>query len=276
VFILGFPFGDALSTSSSGPNVTIGKGTISSIRHDDFGDLKEVQVDGDINPGNSGGPIVFADGKLMGVSVATVLGTQIGLGIPSESVSDMLQGRVGQLVVTESSDKPKSVKAKFVANLIDPLGKLKSVSVLYVEKEKGKNKKIGEDGRWKQISNQMKEVKLKLKVDEQKAVGEVTIKGDFGEIKNYLQQVKFTNSKGETFFTSPVSMLMKIARDKNKKSENSKGWISQKGNSDEKGNSVKKGWLGEIDPDEENESEKVVGEKSSNALTPSASILLLT
>jgi len=132
VYILGFPFGEALSTSRVGPNVTIGKGIISSIRNDDFGNLEHVQVDGDINPGNSGGPIVYSDGTLMGVSVATVTGTQIGIGISGESVSDMLLGRIDTLGISQKPGRPKQVICSLTAELIDPLEKIKIISFYFV------------------------------------------------------------------------------------------------------------------------------------------------
>ena len=136
VFILGFPFGDALATNRLGPNVTIGKGTISSLRTDDYGDVEHVQVDGDINPGNSGGPIVFSDGSLMGVSVATVVGTQIGIGIPGPSVSNMLEGRVGAMGISQKSQRPQLTTCRLRAKLIDPMQKIEEVSFFYVKADK--------------------------------------------------------------------------------------------------------------------------------------------
>src|SRR5262245_61972531 len=70
VYILGFPFGEMLATNAQNPVLTIGKGTISSLRPDDVGDTTLVQIDGDINPGNSGGPVVDRQGRLVGISVA--------------------------------------------------------------------------------------------------------------------------------------------------------------------------------------------------------------
>jgi len=58
VYVLGFPFGQKLSTDGKNPAMTVGSGIISSIRDDEDGDTQVVQIDGDINPGNSGGPVV--------------------------------------------------------------------------------------------------------------------------------------------------------------------------------------------------------------------------
>ena len=208
IYILGFPFGDALSTNRRGPGVTVGKGSVSSIRTNDFDEVEEVQVDGDINPGNSGGPIVFPDGTLMGVSVATVRGTQIGIGIPGDSVNSMLFGRVGAVGVSSSQVSEKKAETKFTATLIDPLQKMKQVSIVYAKKDTLGKVEMPEDGKWKQISKKMKEVKLKI--DGQQATGSEKITGDYGERLEFLFQVKFTNGKNETVFTGPSSWVVRI------------------------------------------------------------------
>jgi len=48
VFIFGFPFGEALATNRLGPNVTIGKGTVSSLRTEDLVPRE------DLEPGEDG------------------------------------------------------------------------------------------------------------------------------------------------------------------------------------------------------------------------------
>src|SRR5262245_12368632 len=74
VYILGFPFGEALSQKNGNPAPTINKGSVSSLRENEYGQMKAVQIDGAINPGNSGGPVVDEDGRLIGISVATIRG----------------------------------------------------------------------------------------------------------------------------------------------------------------------------------------------------------
>src|SRR5207302_2982421 len=66
VYIFGFPFGEALAGRKGNPAITVGKGSVSSIREDDRGETKIVQIDGDVNPGNSGGPVVDDKGRLVG------------------------------------------------------------------------------------------------------------------------------------------------------------------------------------------------------------------
>ena len=210
VYILGFPFGGALATNERGPNVTIGRGTISSIRTDDWDSIEHVQIDGDINPGNSGGPIVFADGSLMGVSVATVIGTNIGIGIPGESVLDMLEGRIGSLSISQNSPSPKRVVCNMEAQLIDPMGAMRNISVLYIDPTEVSERDLApdENGRWSRISSKMKEARFE--VEGQAAVAELSFRGDYGEVKKFIHQIKFVNGRGEKLYTGPGVYTVRI------------------------------------------------------------------
>ena len=62
VYVFGFPLGEELSTSKRSPAITVGRGTVSSLRTDDDGNLSVVQLDAALNHGNSGGPVVDARG----------------------------------------------------------------------------------------------------------------------------------------------------------------------------------------------------------------------
>jgi S1-C subfamily serine protease len=93
VFVFGFPFGESLSTNKGNPAITVGKGSVSSIRRDDKDELAYVQIDGALNPGNSGGPVVDSQGRLVGVAVKTIKGAGIGLAIPSNTLTKVLQNR---------------------------------------------------------------------------------------------------------------------------------------------------------------------------------------
>jgi len=51
-----------------------------------------IQTDAAINPGNSGGPLVDLQGKVVGINVATVIGSQsIGFSIPVNTVKNIIQ-----------------------------------------------------------------------------------------------------------------------------------------------------------------------------------------
>jgi S1-C subfamily serine protease len=91
VFLFGFPFGDALALHQGNPAITVGKGSVSSLRLNDRGEVARIQIDGDLNPGNSGGPVVDAKGRLVGIAVAKVRNTRIGLAIPPADLIAMLE-----------------------------------------------------------------------------------------------------------------------------------------------------------------------------------------
>jgi S1-C subfamily serine protease len=133
VFTFGFPFGKALATSKGSPAITVGKAAISSLRHNDDGELAIVQIDGSLNPGNSGGPMVDARGQLVGVAVATIKNSSgIGLAIPATEVRKMFLGRLGSYHLTVSEPKDGKVTVTVDVNLIDPLDKIKKVRLHYL------------------------------------------------------------------------------------------------------------------------------------------------
>jgi hypothetical protein len=76
VYILGFPFGEAVAGKKGNPAITINKGSVSSLRENDFGQMRAVQIDGAINPGtlraDLGAPCSWlspsAEGLLVAVS----------------------------------------------------------------------------------------------------------------------------------------------------------------------------------------------------------------
>ena len=128
-----FPTARSLATSKSSPAITIGKGSVSSLRLGDDGELALVQIDGSLNPGNSGGPVVDSQGRLVGVAVATIKNSSgIGLAIPAQ-VSQMLEGRLGKVFLHASRDDDGVLTIQVEAGLIDPFHQIKSVTLRYLD-----------------------------------------------------------------------------------------------------------------------------------------------
>jgi S1-C subfamily serine protease len=153
VLIFGFPFGKQLSLQQKNPAITVSQGSISSFRMDTNGVVKAIQVDGNLNPGDSGGPIVSTSGTLVGVSTATILGTQIGLSIPKKDVVDMLIGKLSSLSYEVSSVVDKRLTITANLEFTDPLGRVTKAALnLTSVKDLAKNATQTQQGVWSQIS----------------------------------------------------------------------------------------------------------------------------
>ena len=97
IYTFGFPLGDELATGKRSPAITVGKGSVSSLRMDDDGNLALVQIDAALNHGNSGGPVVDASGRLVGVAVARIAdSTQHQPGDPFAERLPLVAGPPGQ------------------------------------------------------------------------------------------------------------------------------------------------------------------------------------
>jgi S1-C subfamily serine protease len=164
LFVFGFPFGESLSSSAKHPTVTISRAGVSSLRRDDNGRLVTVQLDGALNPGNSGGPVVAADGTVVGVSVASILGAQIGMAIPVHEVADLLAGRPTLVALATTSDKKCQARVDCTVTFADPLKRLTAASVLVVPMDQVKDvPQVDKNGAYVRLSQGMKEYPLTLR-----------------------------------------------------------------------------------------------------------------
>lgn len=84
VYVFGFPLGENLGTE-----ITVVKSSVSSLRR--LGGVQEVQLNGGLHPGNSGGPVTDATGRVVGVAVAAIRGTQIHFAVAGEEVQTFLE-----------------------------------------------------------------------------------------------------------------------------------------------------------------------------------------
>jgi S1-C subfamily serine protease len=124
VYVFGFPFGEKL-----GKNITVSRSSVSSLRKDKQGILKQVQVNGGMHPGNSGGPVVDANGNVVGIAVAGIPGTTVNFAIPGDSLYRMLEGRISGISMGDSRQQGNEFLVPVTINAIDPLRRLKSVQV---------------------------------------------------------------------------------------------------------------------------------------------------
>src|SRR5262249_32549195 len=119
------------------PAITVGKGSVSSIRQNDRGETAAVQIDGDLNPGNSGGPVVDSAGRLVGVAVAKVRNTQIGLAVPAAQLTKLLSGRVPNFSVSTLKKENGLASVQVEAAVLDPWQQMRSATVYYLKGNMG-------------------------------------------------------------------------------------------------------------------------------------------
>jgi hypothetical protein len=212
IYIFGFPFGEMLATSKAHPAVTIGKGTISSLREDDAGDAAFIQIDGDVNPGNSGGPVVDARGRLVGVTVAKLLGTNIGMAIPPVELQRMLGGRVSNLDFRVARTAGTAVEIDVTGSLIDPMDRLTATSLLVARADDLKEKPaVGAGGKWAALPGAEK---VDLRIAGRGVSGMVKLpvrERDRGQIE-FLFQPACVDKDGKTTYFAPVTRTLKEGR----------------------------------------------------------------
>jgi S1-C subfamily serine protease len=200
VFVFGFPFGEALSLTKGNPAITIGKGSISSIRTNELDQVALVQLDGDLNPGNSGGPVVDGKGRLVGVAVARLRGTRIGMAIPPGELSRMLNGRVSGLHTRSDRVSNTTIDVEIETPLIDPLRRMRSVEILYLPAGSLKEKpKTDGETLWTEMAGADK---VALKIDGAVARGKVRLTSKEKGRVVFLFQTAFVQGEGRRLMTA--------------------------------------------------------------------------
>ncbi|MBI1918018.1 MAG: trypsin-like peptidase domain-containing protein [Planctomycetes bacterium] len=203
VFMLGFPFGQALSTRRGNPGITIGKGTVSSLRTNEFDEVAFVQLDGDLNPGNSGGPVVDTKGRLVGIAVAKLRGTRIGMAIPPLELNRMLLGRVALIATQPRRVAGGVAEVDLRVRLIDPLNRHRTVQAYYVRADTIKEKPVaGKNGTWSALPGASSVV---LEVKGQEAASTLKLSAAEKKTVRFLVQLAYSR-EGTTVFTAPHSI----------------------------------------------------------------------
>ncbi len=228
VYVFGFPFGEALAADFRTPEVTVTRGAVASLRQDDYGQPRFVQLDADINPGNSGGPVVAEAGRLVGVAVAAVDETKIGLAIPAPLLRDTLAGRVFHVEIEETGRIRGELRFRITAGLCDPGSSFRSVTALVVDRASLEGElHPATDGSWGRLAQKMQE--CRMEVSGQRAEGEIVLVGDPEEERDYVIQVCYTRG-GSPRFTEPIPRHVRFAL-------NASAEVAEPGGGD--------GWLGQ-------------------------------
>jgi S1-C subfamily serine protease/HEAT repeat protein len=201
VTAFGFPFGEELDLKKKNPAVTVTKGAISSLRAGRDG-VDEVQLDLDLNPGNSGGPVVDEKGALIGVAVAKVRNTRIGFAVPVHKLNRLLQGRIDppSLLQVVMDQGRKQVRAYAAAS--DPLGKLRSPTLLYGPAAEMRMPRKGVNGWDKLFGAQSSE--LTIQGTQATATLALTPPAN-GELK-ILAQVSYRTPAGQVVYGEPRTL----------------------------------------------------------------------
>jgi hypothetical protein len=201
VYAIGFPFGAALSvTKKNNPAVTITKGSVSSIRQDDRGQVYLIQIDAEINPGNSGGPVLDEKGQLVGVSVSKIINSRtVGFAIPLKPLVDMLNGKVALVALDTLWVVKDQAEVSIEAGLVDPLGKLKDVALHYrVAKDIKDLPRPDEMGNVEPLKGTNA---VWLKQSRGRAFGRLSLKGPMAGKVDVAYQASYVNAAGTTVYS---------------------------------------------------------------------------
>jgi S1-C subfamily serine protease len=201
IYVFGFPFGPALALNNGNPSVTVGKGTVSSVRLDARDQLTGIQIDGAINPGNSGGPVVDSEGRLVGIAARTIRGSGIGMAIPTDKLIRMFNGRIGEFRLATKGPAEKGLLIEAKANVFDPKNRIKEVSIHYLPKAAYKNLvKPTPEGVWSALPEAQSAL---LALDHQAVSGTFTVPPSQDPELDLIVQSRFTTADGRAFYGEP-------------------------------------------------------------------------
>ncbi|MDD5570450.1 MAG: trypsin-like peptidase domain-containing protein [Bacteroidales bacterium] len=110
VTVFGYPFGEEFTVLQRGPEITINKGFITSIRHDDLDKISKIQIDAVVKPGNSGGPLINAKGKVTGIVNLIYGASGMNFAIPTHFLKPLLDS------ISKSFSYKDSVEVKVISS----------------------------------------------------------------------------------------------------------------------------------------------------------------
>ena len=194
VVILGFPLGDLLATGKRNPAITVTKGSVSSIRLNDRGDVATVQIAGDISPGNSGGPVVDTQGRLVGIATGTIRNRPIGFAVPATALTKLLQGRLLDYSFTTRQAGAGQFEVQLVLSVFDPFNRIKGISFYYFD---------GDHRGAKKLATLSGVRKVELRRTLRQVTGAFTLPGAGGAEKTIAFQAVYVNGSGKKLLSNP-------------------------------------------------------------------------
>lgn len=90
VTAFGYPFGKALASNGSYPEISVNVGRITALRKKNK-KLNSIQLDAQLNPGNSGGPVIDSNGNIIGIVKSGVLNSGVNFAIPVRLVKELIE-----------------------------------------------------------------------------------------------------------------------------------------------------------------------------------------
>ena len=127
LWAFGFPLGNLFKVGDMGPQITVNKGSVTSLRKSKQGTLEGIQTDAQVNEGNSGGPLVSGTGVVYGVITFAIVDSSLRFAIPSDAVSRMLAPRVDSFSATPATLGVGGGKVTLTAKLQEILTPAESV-----------------------------------------------------------------------------------------------------------------------------------------------------
>jgi S1-C subfamily serine protease len=209
VFSFGFPFGEKLADKGN-PAMTVGKGSVSSIRQNERGEAAIVQIDGELNPGNSGGPVVDGKGRLVGVAVAKIDKTHIGFAVSAEELARMLNGRPSSVDVKVVKVENGVAEVEVEVRFIDPFNKVKSAAVHYLRADKLKEKpQPDKQGVWAALDGSEK---AEIKVENQKGSARLKIATEDKKSAAFAFQSAYVNGDSKQVYAEPTNRSIEFSK----------------------------------------------------------------
>jgi S1-C subfamily serine protease/regulation of enolase protein 1 (concanavalin A-like superfamily) len=199
----GYPFSDAINFNRGNPSVSVTSGQVSALRRDDHGQLVLIQLDGSVQPGNSGGPIVDERGRLIGVAVAKLAAADtIGLAIPAAELRKVLAGRVGAVDLVLRSSPPDRADLQVKAQVVDPMNRIRAVTVQVVPADSAPALTPNADGSWPPLPGA---TPVALNLDRATATGQVQValKAQGPNARRVLLQTAHTDASGQVVYSTP-------------------------------------------------------------------------